>query len=65
MDVLNNSSVSRSLEGHTKEVNKSILTKEAKKTGEHHNASSPKTSITTFTTEVKDNDAELSSKNEG
>ncbi|XWS29913.1 hypothetical protein CRYUN_Cryun24cG0071100 [Craigia yunnanensis] len=62
VDVPNNSSVSRSPEGHTEEVNKSILTKEAKKTGEHH--TSPTTSITTFTTEVKDNDAEdLSSKN--
>ncbi|XWS41301.1 hypothetical protein CRYUN_Cryun17cG0069200 [Craigia yunnanensis] len=64
VDALNNSSVSRSPEGHTEEVNKS--TKEAKRAGEHHNASSPTASITTFTSEVKDNDVEeLSSKNAG
>ncbi|XP_022774755.1 protein trichome birefringence-like 14 isoform X2 [Durio zibethinus] len=62
-DAPNNSSVSRSPKGHTEEVNKSILTKEAERPGEHRNAYSS-TSITTFTSEVKDNDAEeLSSTN--
>ncbi|KAK6287272.1 hypothetical protein POUND7_013451 [Theobroma cacao] len=51
-----NSSVSMSPKGHREEVNESMLTKETKRVGERN--ASPTTSITTFTSEVKDSDGE-------
>lgn len=60
-----NSSVSMSPKGHREEVNESMLTKETKRVGERN--ASPTTSITTFTSEVKDSDGEelSTSKNTG
>ncbi|KAK9011816.1 hypothetical protein V6N11_039896 [Hibiscus sabdariffa] len=64
-DVLVNApNISRSSGGHTEEVNKPILKKEAPMIGEQHNPSSSTKSVTSFTSDVEDSgEEELSAQN--